>query len=91
VYTAAGDEATALIGRYGGIPLDGTYSAKAMGALIHDAQSGARSGGPVLFWATYNSKDVYGEIGDADYRRLPREFHRYFASAAPSVDGHRET
>lgn len=76
-----GAHGAALMAEYGGPPLDGTYSAKAMAALVHDAQSGARDGGPVLFWATYNSKDVYGETTGIDYRDLPRTFHRYFSDA----------
>lgn len=73
-----GTHGAALLAEHGGPPLDGTYSAKAMAALVHDAQSGVRDGGPVLFWATCNSKDVYGETAKIDYRALPRAFHRYF-------------
>ena len=56
------------------LPLDTTYTGKAMAALVQDA---ATCDGPVLFWNTYNSTPV--EVSDVCYSdSLPPEFSRYF-------------
>ena len=41
-----------------GLELETTYTGKALGALIADAEAGEVSGQRVLFWNTYNSRPV---------------------------------
>ncbi len=62
-----------------GLTLDTTYSGKAMAALLHDLSQGAASEQKMLFWNTYNSRDlpVTAERPD-DTSNLPREFLRYY-------------
>lgn len=78
VFSKAGNEACELAAELCNIELDGTYSAKAMAALIHDVRSGSLAGKRVLFWNTHNSRDTSALIQGVDYRGLPRCFHPYF-------------
>jgi D-cysteine desulfhydrase len=61
-----------------GLELDGTYTAKALAALMSDVQERVLDGKVVLFWHTANSRDFSEVIAAADYHLLPRGFHRYF-------------
>ncbi len=81
VFTEAGTEATQLAAAQADIELDGTYSAKAMAALIHDARAGRLADQPVLFWNTHNSRDTAPLIEGVDYRGLPSGLRRYFEAA----------
>ena len=60
------------------IELDGTYTGKALAALLADAESGMLADRVVLFWNTLSSRDFSEIIADIDYRQLPPAFHRYF-------------
>lgn len=62
-----------------GLSLDTTYTGKAMATLLHDALQKTPSGDKVLFWNTYNSRDlaVTAERPE-DTSRLPEEFLRYY-------------
>ena len=66
------------LAREHGLVLDDTYTGKAFAALIADAAAGALAGARVLFWDTFNSYDLTPRIQQADFHRLPEEFHRYF-------------
>ncbi len=79
--TAAAAAAIAEASKREGLALDGTYTAKAFAALLADAYSGELRDRPVLFWNTYNSRDVSQLIAGVDYRELPPRFHRYFREA----------
>jgi len=78
LFTKEGMKAVSLMKECEGIKLDGTYTGKALAALIDDAKRGKLSNKAVLFWNTLNSRDFSDAISDIDYHSLPREFHRYF-------------
>ncbi len=86
-YTQAGVEAAAMLREAAGIQLDGTYTAKAFAALIEDAREGKLDGKHVLFWHTYNGRDLSRVTEGIDYHRLPRAFHRYFETPVQELDG----
>jgi D-cysteine desulfhydrase len=69
-----------------GIILNGTYSAKALSALLDDAGKQVLKGKTVLFWNTYNSKDLSKFVAEVDYHRLPEAFHRYFEEDVQPLD-----
>lgn len=69
-----------------GIKLEGTYTGKAMAALIRDADDQSLRDEVVLFWNTYNSSDFSGAIAGLDYQQLPRSFHRYFEEDVQPLD-----
>jgi len=78
LFTKEGMEAVALMERYGGIKLEGTYTGKAFAALIDDGKKPSLRDKVLLFWNTYNSLDFSEAIATIDYHQLPRCFHRYF-------------
>ena len=69
-----------------GIVLNGTYSAKAFSALIDDAGKSLLKEKTVLFWNTYNSRDLVKCTDNLDYHRLPKAFHRYFDGEVQALD-----
>lgn len=75
-----------LMRRKTGIILNGAYSAKAFSALLDDAGKGILNGKTVLFWNTYNSRDLTQMAQSVDFRRLPRDFHRYFEEDVQPLD-----
>jgi len=81
-----GMEAVSLMRECEGIKLDGTYTGKALAALIHDAKNGSLRGKTVLFWNTLNSRDFSDAISNLDYHDLPRCFHRYFEEEVQPLD-----
>ncbi|MGD0058339.1 MAG: pyridoxal-phosphate dependent enzyme [Verrucomicrobiia bacterium] len=85
-FTGTGIRAAVLMQRHAGIPMNGTYSAKAFAALLADAANGTLAGKTILFWNTYNSRDLAAMTADADYRQLPTGFHRYFESDVQPLD-----
>jgi 1-aminocyclopropane-1-carboxylate deaminase/D-cysteine desulfhydrase-like pyridoxal-dependent ACC family enzyme len=85
-FTARGVEAAELVQRYAGITLDGTNSAKAFAALLDDAAQKRLRDATVLFWNTYNSRDLSAIAAGGDYRRLPRGFQRYFEEDVQPLD-----
>ena len=77
-FTKEGMEAVRRLQESDGLRLEGTYSGKAMAALIDDGRKGKLAGKVTLFWNTYNSVDFEDKIERIDFRRLPREYHAYF-------------
>lgn len=69
-----------------GILLNGAYSAKAFSALLDDAAQGRLKGKTVLYWNTYNSRDLSSATANVDYRQLPRPFHCYFEEDVQPLD-----
>ena len=61
-----------------GIPVDGTYTGKALGGGLDWLKKQGLQDKVVLFWNTKNSVDLSSLIEDADYHELPRSVHRYF-------------
>jgi len=74
----AGTEAVRIMKEHEGVNLEGTYTGKTMAALLDDIKNGYLKKKYVLFWNTYNSRNVYKNSENIDYRKLPRSFHIYF-------------
>ncbi|RPJ66219.1 MAG: pyridoxal-phosphate dependent enzyme [Acidobacteria bacterium] len=72
-----GREALALVCEACGVILSETYSAKAMAALLADARAGKLRGRNVLYWNTYNNRDLGPLVARANPDDLPRAFRRY--------------
>jgi D-cysteine desulfhydrase len=85
-FTPKGVEAAKLLREESGIPLNGTYSAKAFAAILDDSARGALKGKAVLFWNTYNSRNLSDVVSDVDYHRLPQAFHPYFETPVQPLD-----
>jgi len=85
-FTDQGIQAAELMREHTGIILSGTYSAKAFAALIRDAGSQRMGSRKVLFWNTYNSRDLTDMVHGIDYRSLPEKFHRYFEMDVQPLD-----
>lgn len=86
LFTEEGMEAVSLMSECEGIRLDGTYTGKALAALIGDSRDGNLRGKSILFWNTLNSRDHPESISSLDYHDLPRCFHRYFQEAVQPLD-----
>ncbi len=85
-FTESGVAAVHQARQSASLRLDGTYSGKAMAALIADSQRGALRGQHVLFWNTHNSGDLDALGAGVSYRALPRAFHRYFQEPVQALD-----
>ena len=85
LFTEEGMAAVRLMNETEGINLDGTYTGKTLAALIADAKAGKLKGKTVLFWNTYNSRDLKTSTL-ADYHELPQDFHSYFENPPQPLD-----
>ncbi|MEJ2110678.1 MAG: pyridoxal-phosphate dependent enzyme [Acidobacteriota bacterium] len=85
-FTEKAVRAARLMKREEGIVLNCTYSAKAFSALLDDAVRAELVGKTVLFWNTYNSRDLSKVTSGIDFRQLPKEFHRYFEKGVQPLD-----
>jgi len=85
-FTDAGMEAVRLAFSLDGVHLDGTYTGKAMAALISDARNGELKDKNVLFWNTLNARSLDGITEHRNYRQLPGFFHRYFEEDVQPLD-----
>jgi 1-aminocyclopropane-1-carboxylate deaminase/D-cysteine desulfhydrase-like pyridoxal-dependent ACC family enzyme len=85
-FTEEGMEAVKLMESIAGIRLEGTYTAKTFAALISDAKSNRIGDRIVVFWNTCDAHDHSDRLGEADYRRLHRAFHRYFENDVQILD-----
>lgn len=82
VWLRAGEDATRLMLQEEGIAVEGTYSAKAVAALVADINNNIRSKDDViLLWNTYCGLDFSHLTNDIDYKQLNPEVHRYFEDA----------
>ncbi len=61
-----------------GITLECTYSGKAFAALRDFVRTRAPGSGPVLFWNTFNSRDLSAQAEAVDPGELPAVFQRFF-------------
>lgn len=61
-----------------GIPVDGTYTGKALGGGLDWLRKQGLQDEVVLFWNTKNSVDLSPLIEGSDYHELPGSVHRYF-------------
>jgi len=87
-FTEQGMEAVDHVVKSEGIILDGTYTGKAMAALIDQVRGHGTKKEVTLFWNTYNAIDFYDAIEGIDYHQLPRSFHRYFEEDVQPLDRH---
>lgn len=77
-FTKEGMEAVKRVEESDGIKLEGTYTGKAMAALIDDAAAGKLANKVTLFWNTYSSVDFGDKIEGIDFQQLPKAYHAYF-------------
>lgn len=88
MYTSEGMRALELLQQTEGIRLDGTYTAKAMAALIAHAKQGILQDKVLLFWNTYCDQSSIDRVPDVDYHRLPIGLHRFFEEPVQALDVH---
>jgi D-cysteine desulfhydrase len=72
-------EAETLVAAMQAQVIDGTYSAKALAALIADARAGGIDG-PVLFWCTYDGRPLEPLCGSVGVEQLPDPFRDLIGS-----------
>jgi len=60
------------------IPLEHTYTGKALGGGLDWLKKQGKSDATILFWNTYNSVDLSEKAATIDYKTLPEKFHKYF-------------
>jgi len=86
LFTNEGMEAVRRMDKTEGIKLDGTYTGKALAALVDDVKKQDLRDKVLLFWDTYNSRDFSNAITTIDYHQLPRCFHHYFEEDVQPLD-----
>jgi 1-aminocyclopropane-1-carboxylate deaminase/D-cysteine desulfhydrase-like pyridoxal-dependent ACC family enzyme len=79
----AGAQALGRARELADLQLDEMFTANAFAAVWADGQAGALRDKTVLWWNTYSSRDLSGQIAGADFRLLHQYFHRYFADGRP--------
>jgi len=89
LFTKEGVEAVKLMWDREKIPLEGTYTGKALACLIADTKKQDMKGKVILFWNTYNSQDFQESIDGLDYHELPAEFYPYFKEGVQPLDSFR--
>ena len=87
-FTEQGMAAVDLMAKCEGIKLDGTYTGKAMAAIINHFKDQSKRNEVTLFWNTYNARDFMDTIKEIDYHQLPQPFHRYFEEDVQPLDRH---
>ena len=85
-FTEQAVSAARLLEEKTGIPANGTYTAKAFSAILADAAAGALDNKVVLFWNTFNSRDMTSIAESVDYRQLPSAFHCFFEEDVQPLD-----
>ena len=88
LFTEKGMAAVDLVAESEGIRLEGTYTGKAMAALIDHVRNHGSANEVILFWNTCNARDFSGAIAGFDYMRIPQRFHRYFEEDVQQLDKH---
>jgi 1-aminocyclopropane-1-carboxylate deaminase/D-cysteine desulfhydrase-like pyridoxal-dependent ACC family enzyme len=77
--TAEGVEAIDLVTKHEQIALDTTYTGKTFAGLLQYAKNQGIQEAPILFWNTYNSRDI-SKLKDpiVTYKDLPESFQKIF-------------
>lgn len=83
VFTQAGMAAKKRLFDDEQLKLEGTYTGKAMAALLSDLEQ-QRDDRTILYWHTYNARPLAG--AGSDYHELPAPFHRYFETPVQALD-----
>lgn len=86
-FTEKGMEAVRFLAEKMEIPLEGTYSGKALSCLIDDGAKGHLRGQKVLYWNTHNSRDFPKHYPLDDERLIPKAFRPFFESPVQPLDG----
>ncbi len=60
------------------IQLDHTYTGKALGGGLDWLKKKGETDANILFWNTYNSRDLSEKSANIAYDELPKQFHKYF-------------
>jgi D-cysteine desulfhydrase len=87
LFTEEGVNAMKLAKDTEGLKLEGTYTGKTFAAIIADASKGLLREKNVMFWNTYNSRDLDANALALDYHLLPAPFHHYFEEDLQPLDG----
>ena len=74
------DIVTELEGNERDFKLDTTYTGKTMAALIDFVKKEENNAKKVLFWNTYNSNNLDGDLRETkfDFTKLPKKFHKFY-------------
>lgn len=84
-FTSEGVNAIKVLYEEAGIALDGTYTGKAFAALLEDIKNNHENK-VILFWNTKNSRDLSKIAKEIDYKKLPKDFHKYFEEDVQELD-----
>ena len=87
LFTPEAMEAVGLAERCAGVHLEGTYTGKTLSALVAQGRRGALRGKRVLFWNTYNSRDIGALVERGDVAGLPKGLRAYFEEHVQELDG----
>jgi 1-aminocyclopropane-1-carboxylate deaminase/D-cysteine desulfhydrase-like pyridoxal-dependent ACC family enzyme len=82
--TPEGVAAVELAACAAGLALENTYTAKTLAALIAHGRSGAPEGHDVVFWNTYNSRDISPLVESGDPALLPKGLREYVDEGGPA-------
>jgi len=85
-FTEAGMAAVEFARSQFGIKLEGTYTGKALAALLADLRAGRLAGQRVVFWNTYNGLPLPGGAAAIDWHELPAGFHDFFRRPVQALD-----
>ncbi len=80
--TPEGSEAIEVALASAGLRLDGTYTGKTLAALLDRGRAGALAGRNVVFWNTYNSRDLTLLVESGDPALLPDGLRSYVHDGA---------
>jgi 1-aminocyclopropane-1-carboxylate deaminase/D-cysteine desulfhydrase-like pyridoxal-dependent ACC family enzyme len=87
-FTPEGMEAVGIAAD-AGLHLEGTYTGKALAAMLAHGRSGRLEGKTVLFWNTYSSVDISALVAGADVSRVPARLRGYFTAELQPLDRER--
>jgi D-cysteine desulfhydrase len=85
-FTPAGMEAVEVARRALGLTVEGTYTGKTLSALLARGRAGALEGEHVLFWNTYNSRDISSLVEAGNKETLPPGLHAYLEAEVQELD-----
>jgi 1-aminocyclopropane-1-carboxylate deaminase/D-cysteine desulfhydrase-like pyridoxal-dependent ACC family enzyme len=85
-FTSVGMEAVEIARRVLGLPVEGTYTGKTLSALLARGRAGALRGAHVLFWDTYNSRDISPLVGAGNEEALPPGSRSYLEADVQELD-----
>jgi D-cysteine desulfhydrase len=86
LFTEQAVEAIEIMHQHQGIRLEGTYTGKTLAAFLHDAKHADMKNKTILFWNTFNSRDLSAFTSNVNYRDLPEPFHPYFTEDVQPLD-----